>query len=1360
LLWCSKQAHKPYKVIAMKNALTITLVLILWGISSQLFAQNGVKQWLDKDKKPTTNGAEVTFYRLVKYTESGKPIGTVQDYYLTDTLQFTGSLLAQNPDAYDGTCVWYHPNGAKQREAYYLNGELAGRVAVWNQDGRALYEGAYKKGKQWGRHIFWDEKGNFVSVDFYQNGQKFNITEVATALPALPDDTKATLYTLSKHLSHRFLADAADAHAFNHFGEQLLEQNLFTQALCLFMASKQIRQVLALPAGVQETDKNLAATYEAMGNTKMASAYLQKSGALSAAKPQPEKTLPKQPAKDRQEVMVAYEASIRQTANMLKEQPLNSLPFATVQKQETQPETGNPARIATSLVATLQTNQKTNLFVIANTSRVGAKPILPIVNTQAALAIQTTNLATEDYAEETTNPDAKPIAPKQPDDLPQKTLDPPHTKAKPAVIPAQPQPTPSAIAKTQLPSTTSTEVAPVQKNALPKPSPSSGLMANNPSVSPKAAPEPTASIPALPPPVAAAPVPAAKPDAAPVKPSATAAELPNAANFIAALSKYLASNNKTELIQALSVQLGVNIANLNRQDAAAIQQLINQMLNNGAYAGITAAFDASPDALKTIKDESAKATLLLGLAKAAQQQGLYAQALQHYEQVTKIATSAKNAQATWGAEAKQGLVNTFVAQKEYARATELLTELKTAAEKNGNDAALAQLNNQLGNLYFDQGAYDKAAANYKLSAEHHEYLANRSGVALATLKTANMLALQGKYAEAETQYRQAMVLAERLKLPKHLAAVYNNWGVLLYFKGNYPEAEQHFTRSAQLWEKEPEHFTAQIPVMLNTAAAAAETGNVKQAYQLYCHYLELAQQTDFLHLPDEWQMLTVKKHEMAAKEAVKLAVQLSKPDEAFALAEQSKMHQTAQYLLQPETGLTLPIDPLLQAEELYWQHSLHAISRQVAQPANAAQTKQLAQTQQMLLNGYQKFMQELPTNAPQYAALKYPTKPHVEQIQETLLPDEVMISYLLGNKQAYAFLIAKSVYQCFTLDNAATIEQEVEQLYANYLKPASELPDKDLRKAEKKLQEAFALHAGKLYNKLILPIQKSGLLSGAKKLIIVPDGILHTLPFQLLVEPGSTPVTNYKDYPYLAKQYAITTYPAAGAFYQLSKPAPQNTGKVLALANPTLQTSATQSNTYSNLVLGKATIAPPAIAVYDAKTQFTPFEAANLTLLQQNQVAETKLKQLSRQPYQYLHLAAPFVFNSQYPQFSGLIVGGTQGNNALLTLPKLAELSPSAALLNLPFAFSHTPSGLQGNAVATLQLTTLQAGIGAATYSLWLPQVSHATQFYTLLYDRLAQNTPLPDAYQHTQLQMMQTDEFAAPAAWAAFTLSGGFAGR
>ena len=194
----------------------------------------------------------------------------MQYYYLTDTLQFTGGLSAQNPDAYEGTCVWYHPNGVKQREAYYLNGELAGRVAVWNQEGRALYEGAYKNGKQWGRHIFWDDKGNFVSVDFYQNGQKFNVTEVATALPALPDDTKATLYTLSKHLSHRFLTDAADAYAFNHFGEQLLEQNLFNQALCLFMASKQIRQVLALPAGVQEADKNLAATYQAMGNTKMA----------------------------------------------------------------------------------------------------------------------------------------------------------------------------------------------------------------------------------------------------------------------------------------------------------------------------------------------------------------------------------------------------------------------------------------------------------------------------------------------------------------------------------------------------------------------------------------------------------------------------------------------------------------------------------------------------------------------------------------------------------------------------------------------------------------------------------------------------------------------------------------------------------------------------------------------------------------------------------------------------------------------------------------------------------------------------------------------------------------------------------
>ncbi|MEJ8802812.1 DUF1036 domain-containing protein [Pontibacter sp. H249] len=105
--------------------------------------QNGIRHgawtlYLDRDKEEVKQVQDAAFIRKITY-QKGVPSGLVRDYYAkANVLQWDGKLVSERPDVRQGTCITYNEQGQKVEEAIYKEGQLAGSVRRWGDDGKEI----------------------------------------------------------------------------------------------------------------------------------------------------------------------------------------------------------------------------------------------------------------------------------------------------------------------------------------------------------------------------------------------------------------------------------------------------------------------------------------------------------------------------------------------------------------------------------------------------------------------------------------------------------------------------------------------------------------------------------------------------------------------------------------------------------------------------------------------------------------------------------------------------------------------------------------------------------------------------------------------------------------------------------------------------------------------------------------------------------------------------------------------------------------------------------------------------------------------------------------------------------------------
>lgn len=150
-------------------------------------------------------------------------------------------------------------------------------------------------------------------------------------------------------------------------------------------------------------------------------------------------------------------------------------------------------------------------------------------------------------------------------------------------------------------------------------------------------------------------------------------------------------------------------------------------------------------------------------------------------------------------------------------------------------------------------------------------------------------------------------------------------------------------------------------------------------------------------------------------------------------------------------------------------------------------------------------------------------------IQNKIESDRVFIEYCLTDSLIFIFLIDKSGFEM----KAEYIDS---LFFENINNIVSITNDFDLRKVREEDLSNFLLSSFKLYSKLILPFEKQ---IRGKRLLIIPDGKIQNIPFELLVTKKPRENSNYKNADYLIKSHAISYHYSSGLVLMANEDKPQ-----------------------------------------------------------------------------------------------------------------------------------------------------------------------------------------------------------------------------
>lgn len=113
----------------------------------------------------------------------------------------------------------------------------------------------------------------------------------------------------------------------------------------------------------------------------------------------------------------------------------------------------------------------------------------------------------------------------------------------------------------------------------------------------------------------------------------------------------------------------------------------------------------------------------------------------------------------------------------------------------------------------------------------------------------------------------------------------------------------------------------------------------------------------------------------------------------------------------------------------------------------------------------------------------------LRRMQQELDPDTLLLEYAISPNEAFMWAVTRSTFHSFSLP-AEQVKQSAQNVIDMLIKDAA-------------LVRTYQTEMASL-GKLLLPESSASLVTQYKKLVIVPDGILHTLPFAGLALPGQS----------------------------------------------------------------------------------------------------------------------------------------------------------------------------------------------------------------------------------------------------------------
>jgi CHAT domain-containing protein len=758
-------------------------------------------------------------------------------------------------------------------------------------------------------------------------------------------------------------------------------------------------------------------------------------------------------------------------------------------------------------------------------------------------------------------------------------------------------------------------------------------------------------------------------------------------------------------------------------------------------------YEAARQLAVRIGDKTSQAIIAGGFGYISMDLGDYRGALTYMEEATRL--FELNGKKWGAAETKLDLGRIHRILGNHDKALEYLEEALSAFRSLSMPRLEALTLREIGVVHHARGDTARALTELKRALNltrvdqdkvHVAYTLNHLGRVYETLKDGN---------QALACYHRALPLSRAAADPAGEALTLFNLAHLERDRGNLEEARRQVEAALAIVESQRTKVSSQD---LRTSYFAT----VRNTYDLYIDIL----------------MLLHKKYPHSGLDAL-----------AFAVSEKARARSFLEQLLEARANVRHGVDPALLKKEHELNEALNTKAQLHVQLLTAKQNDEAAKINQELDNLVSELAdvrEQIRQASPSRATLPLPELLTLKDAQRRVLDDDtVLLEYVLGDDRSYVWIVTRTASFSYELPPRAEIEAAAKRLYKLitsaqwiYGESTSARVDRETKAgAEIPVETA-------LLSKLIL-----GPLAGKldkKRLLVVADGALQYIPFQLLHHPGSvTPLISEHEIVYLpsVSTLAVLQAEAAGR-----KPA---VNSVAVLADPVFEiddprvklSSETKSQpetatTEVRQALRDVGISPdgvqiPRLIASGAEADGIMSAVPWRTGLKAVGFAATRERVLGSElaSYRIVHFATHGIINSEHPELSGIVLSlfDSEGHsqNGFLRLHDIYNLRLPADLVVLSACSTGLGKEVRGEGLIGLTRGFMYAGASGVIASLWKVDDDATAELMKNFYEAMFQKGMSPAAaLRESQLALSQQKRWQSPYYWAGFVIQGQYTGN
>lgn len=769
-------------------------------------------------------------------------------------------------------------------------------------------------------------------------------------------------------------------------------------------------------------------------------------------------------------------------------------------------------------------------------------------------------------------------------------------------------------------------------------------------------------------------------------------------------------------------------------------------------------------------------------------------------------------------------------------------------EEDDDKGRIAMSFNNIGAIYLSQGNVPSAKEYFTRSLILREQIGDKDGIARATLRLGELELLQKNYAASLAYLKRSLALREESNDPSGLAAATNMIGRVFFEQGDMRQAGEYFERSLQIAEKINER-EAMATVLVTLARFYLAQGENKRATDAAQRASEIAAHLGLREIL--WEARTAAGENFLAMndaprarasfdEAIKiieevrllvaggdrerqqffeskitpyhrmveLLVRENRLEEALAYAERAKARVLLDVLQGGRTPLNKAMTPTEQAQEAKLRSNIFGLNTQLQNEAARAipDNARLSELQAQLVkarNAFDSFTTMLYVLHPELRLQRGEARPAALQELNSLLPtpETALIQYVIIDNRTYLFVMTKA-NRSDRASGMGHLKDTATQAKPEEAKPSLHVYTLNIKRDEltsaierfrSQLAQRdilFNQEAKKLYELLIKPA--SAELGTRSRLVIVPDGALWELPFQVLLNPQDK---------YLVEQHAISYAPSFSVLREMKRAQGRNAqggerhSDFLAFGNPSLnavrvagptvaqvngmpQTATSPSlmgNTFADLPEAERQVR--LLAVLYGSRRSLIFTGAG--------AGEEQFKREAGR-FRVLHLATHGVLDDASPLYSYVVlarsVNSTSGDtkfadastasgaaveDGLLEAWELMRMNLGADMVVLSACETARGHVRSGEGMIGLSWAIFVAGSPTTIATQWKVESASTTELMLSFYRRLppdSAQTATPgragtitkaEALRQASLSILSSDKYSHPFYWAAFVIIG-----